>query len=523
MRGLQLEALMADHPVPWFDWCEEAFLKAEAEDKPIVLDLTAAWSQGGRIMDETVYRDPGVAEMLRRDYVAMRVDSDRRPDLNDRYNLGGWPTTAFLTPSGLLMGGTTMVSPDQMRQLLSQLRPGYAANKHRLAEEIARRDQKIAEVLESPVKGVVDLTIEIFRKTVRGIVATHDAAHGGFGEAPKQPLPASLRVVLQAWDETRGPDFGVVLSKTLDAMADRGLYDAAGGGWFHYAVNDSWGAARTEKLCEDNALLARLYLDAASAMDRPRYRDRALHALGWARRVLMDPDRGVFRSSQAGDDEGYARKGAHSPPVDPTVITTSSAAMAGAFLRAAQATGDETWAVSALLGLDWMLRECVRDGAVAHYHDGAPRLFVLARDPVALAGALLDAHEHTGEARWLEAADRMMEDVLRRFWSERENGLVDRAIDAAGRGDLARPRKNLQENSLAADAFGRLWRLTGEDRHRRCADKILRSYPDLLDGYGHATAEYALAADWLFREPSAVPRAPGALAPWKPRRIARNP
>ncbi len=515
---------MADTPVRWFEWSEEAFLKAEAEDKPIVLDLMAPWSYGCRVMDETVYRDPEVAELLARDYVAVRVDSERRPDLNDRYNLGGWPTTGFLTPSGLLMGGTTIVTRDQMKQLLVQLKSGYLLNKSRLAEEIARRDAKVEEVLESPLSGVADLTIEIFRKTVRGIAATHDSLHGGFGEAPKQPLPASLRVVLQAWFETQGPDFATVLLKTLDAMSERGMYDAVNGGFFHYATNNLWSVARTEKLCEDNAQLARLYLDAAGILGQPKYRAKALHALGWARDVLLDPARGVFAGSQAGDDEYYAleprkRTGKPAPAVDRTVFTTASAAMAGAFLRAAQVSGDEAWAEPALRGLDWLLRECVRDGAVAHYHDGAPRLFVLARDPIALAGALLDAHEHTGEARWFDAADRMMEDVLRRFWSEADGGLVDRAVDAPGRGDLAKRRRKLPESGLAADVFGRLWRLRGEDRQRRCAEKILRSYPDFLDGYGHATAEYALAADWIIREPVRRRRAPGALADWVPRRL----
>jgi uncharacterized protein YyaL (SSP411 family) len=518
---------MAAEPIPWFEWSEEAFLKAEAEDKPIVLDLMAAWSQGCRVMDETVYRDPEIAALMRRDYVGVRVDADRRPDLNERYNLGGWPTTAFLTPAGLLMGGTTIVTREQMKQLLVQLKHGYQANKDRLAEEIARRDEKIREVLEPEVKGVATLSIEIFRKTVRGIVATHDALHGGFGEAPKQPLPASLRVVLQAFHETRGPDFGQVLAKTMDAMAGRGMVDPVAGGFFHYATTNTWSAARTEKLCEDNAQLARLYLDAATVLERPAWRERAFQALAWARDTLLDPVRGTFAASQAGDDEYYGlaparRKEQPAPAVDRTVLVPASATMAVAFLRAAQVSGDDSWAEPALRGLDWIRRECVRDGAVAHYHDGAANQFALARAPIVLAGALLDAYEHDGRQDRLEAADRLMEDVLRRFWSEEHKGIVDRAVDAGGRADLALPRRLLPENSLAAEVFGRLWRHTGEERQRRCAERILLSFPDLMDSYGHVSAEYALAADWLFREPEAVVRAPGALAAWKPRRLVRG-
>ena len=511
--------------VRWFDWSEEAFRKAQSEDKPIVMDLTAPWSHGCRVMDAQTYGDPEIADLLNRDYVPLRVDCDRRPDINDRFNLGGWPTTAFLTPNAELLGGATFVARDQMKQLLIQLKVGYAVNRHRIAEEIARRDEKIREALEPQFSGVAQLTMEIFRKTVRGIVSTHDPMHGGFGKAPKFPLVPSLRVALQALHETQGPDFRHVLAKTLDAMADRGMYDHEQGGFFHYVTNDTWTMARFEKLAEENAPLIRLYLDAAIVMGAEKYQAKALHALAWAQAMLLDPHSGAFFGSQAADDDYYGapprdRAKRPVPAVDRTIFVPGSAAMAGTFLRATQVTGTAAFAETALRGIEWMLRECVRDGAVAHYHDGQPRLFVLARDPIALAAALLDAYEHTGTRKYLDTADTMMENVLRRFWSEAEKGIVDRAVDAIDRGDLSRLKKNLPENSGAAENFARLWRITGEERHKKCAEKILLSYPDFEDSYGHPTAEYALAADWIVRAPEEV--GPGELRSFVPRRKVKR-
>lgn len=513
--------------VRWFDWSDAAFRKAQAEDKPIVMDLTAPWSHGCRVMDRDVYQDPEIVELLNRDYVPMRIDCDRRPDINDRFNLGGWPTTAFLTPSGELLGGATYVARDQMKQLLVQLKVGYATNKSRIAEEIARRDEKIREALEPQFTGVAQLTMEVFRKTVRGIVATHDAMYGGFGKAPKFALVPSIRVALQALYETQGPDFRAVLTKTLDAMADRGMYDHEQGGWFHYVTNDTWTMARFEKLAEENAPLIRMYLDASLVMSQEKYKAKALHALGWVKARLLDPERGVFFGSQAADDDYYGafpaeRAKRPPPPVDRTVFTAGSAAMAGAFLRAAQITGDGELAATALRGLDWLLKEAVRDGAVAHYHDGEPRVMVLCRAPIALGSALLDAWDHTGEKRYLDAAETMTEDLLRRFWSDAERGIVDRAVDAIDRGDLSKLRKNLPENSVAAENFARLWRITGADRHKRCAEKILLSYPDFEDSYGHPTAEYALAADWLVRGPEEVEATPAGLKPFVARRKVKR-
>jgi len=518
---------VASDGVRWFEWSDAAFQKAQAEDKPIVLDLSAPWSHGCRVMDRETYGDAEVAALLNKDYVPVRVDCDRRPDINDRFNLGGWPTTAFLTPKGDLLGGATYVARDQMKQLLVQLKHGYAANKARIAEEIVRRDEKIREALKPQQTGVAQLTMEVFRKTLRGIVATHDALQGGFGKAPKFPLVPSLRVVLEAYEETQGPDFGQVLNKTLDAIANRGMYDHEQGGFFHYVTNDSWTMARFEKLGEDNAALIRLFLDASLVMGQDKHRAKALHALDWVKRTLLDTARGVFYGSQMADDDYYSanpkdRAKREAPPVDRTVYVPASSMMAATFLRASQVTGEAAWAETALRGLDWLLRECVRDGAVAHYHDGQARLFVLARDPIALASTLLDAWDHTGEKRYLDAAETMTEDVLRRFWSDSEKGIVDRATDAVDRGDLSLQRKNMPENAVAAENFARLWRITGADRHKRCAEKILLSYPDFEDSYGHPTAEYALAADWLVRPPGEVKPDPEALRPFVLRRVVRR-
>ena len=120
------------------------------------------------------------------------------------------------------------------------------------------------------------------------------------------------------------------------------------------------------------------------------------------------------------------------------------------------------------------------------------------------------------------ASQQMTEDLLRRFWSDAERGIVDRAVDALDRGDLSKLRKNMPENALAAENFARLWRITGADRHKRCAEKILLSYPDFEDSYGHPTAEYALAADWLVRAPEEVEATAEGLRPFVARRKVKR-
>ena len=278
-------------------------------------------------------------------------------------------------------------------------------------------------------------------------------------------------------------------------------------------TNDTWAIPRFEKMGEDNSGLITLYLDASLVTGEEKYRAKALHAAAWVRARLSDPDRGVFYGSQASDSDYYMtpvddRKRREPPPVDRTIFTPISSALASTFLRVTQVTGDPEPAALALRGLDFLSEHSIREGWVAHYydgydgkHDGEPRVFDLAHAPIALARALLDAFDHTGESRYLERAGTMMENVSRRFWSKEQNGLVDRASASGEIGELARPRKLFGENALAAGNFARLWRLTGDGGHRGESERILKGYPDLMDEYGLVSAEYALSADWLVQEP----------------------
>ena len=88
------------HEIAWMPWDAQTFARAAAQDRPILLSISAVWCHWCHVMDETTYSDPGVIETINRRFVPIRVDNDRRPDINARYNMGGWPTTAFLTPDG---------------------------------------------------------------------------------------------------------------------------------------------------------------------------------------------------------------------------------------------------------------------------------------------------------------------------------------------------------------------------------------------------------------------------------------
>ena len=107
------------HLIDWQPWGPAAFAKAQEEDKPVLLSISAVWCYWCHVMDETTYTDPDVQEIIRENFVAVRVDNDHRPDINSRYNVGGWPTTGFLTGHGGLIGGATYLPPDQLISMMA--------------------------------------------------------------------------------------------------------------------------------------------------------------------------------------------------------------------------------------------------------------------------------------------------------------------------------------------------------------------------------------------------------------------
>ena len=181
--------------VAWQPWSRAAFARAHAERKPVLLSISATWCGSCHEMDRTSYADPAIATLINERFVPIRVDADERPDIGERYNLGGWPTTAFLTPEGQILAGGTFVSADRMPGVLAQVADAFASHsfKSRRTPPLQRRAPSI--VLPGDVVSDTELSARVF--------ATFDGLHGGFGIEPKFPLTAPLHLALELWTTTR--------------------------------------------------------------------------------------------------------------------------------------------------------------------------------------------------------------------------------------------------------------------------------------------------------------------------------
>jgi uncharacterized protein len=303
------------NPVDWYPWGEEALAKARAEDKPIFLSIGYAACHWCHVMERESFEDEATAAQLDRDFVPIKVDREERPDLDQLYmgavvamtGQGGWPMSVFLTPEGRpFYGGTYFpAEPRQgmpsFRQVLEGVRRAWDEQRPEL-EQAANRlvaalvDQQRTEA----AAGLPD------RATLDGAVATLEAAfdpvRGGWGHAPKFPAPMTVEWLLRRW--LTGDARAIAMARrTLDRMADGGLFDQLGGGFHRYSTDGEWLVPHFEKMLYDNAQLARAYLHAWQATGDARYRDVTVATLDYVIRELTTAD-GAFAASQDADTEG---------------------------------------------------------------------------------------------------------------------------------------------------------------------------------------------------------------------------
>ena len=491
--------------VDWLSWGPEAFARAGAEGRPVLLSISASWCHGCAVMDTVSYRDPRVADLVAASFVPVRVDADRRPDINDRYNLDGWPTTALLTPSGEMLAGTTYLPADGLLAMLDEVSRAYAQDRaaldDRAAAMAARRRSRPATL---PRAADPDLSAPDW--LAEQVVHALDREHGGFGAEGKFLHVAALAAAVAHHRRSPSRALGEAVLRTLDALAASGIRDAVDGGFFRYAASREWTRPHTEKMLEDQAGMARLFLDASRVFDRPDYEAVARDTIAFVHRTLADPAAGRFFPSQAADEAYYQlssaalRRTLPPPSVDRTLVTDWTAQASAAWIAAGGVLGDATLSELGGRALDAAIVASYEPGrGLAHTVDAEAGVRGLLTDQAHASLALLDLHEATANPTWSMLAEELMRSAIRTLWDPREGGFFDRppgGPDAIGL--LAEPLKPLPANCAAATALARLARLTGDTELQRHALATLASQTATYRAMGLFGAPYALAVMAIF-------------------------
>lgn len=308
-----------DNPVDWYPWGEEAFEKAEKENKIIFLSIGYSTCHWCHIMERESFEDEKTAEVLNKDFVAIKVDREERPDLDTIYmafcqamtGSGGWPLNLFLTPkkvpfyAGTYFPKKSIYGQPAFVDLLNQVAKIWEEN----PAELFMHSEKARVAVASAFKprGEEALSGEIIRETYETLKSNYDEKYGGFSEKPKFPSPHQMLFLLRYYKAAGEMEALEMVKGQLEGMAKGGLMDHAGGGFARYSVDERWEIPHFEKMLYDNALIAESYIEAYAITKKDRFKNVSEELFHYIEREMTSPH-GAFYSAQDADSEGEEGK-----------------------------------------------------------------------------------------------------------------------------------------------------------------------------------------------------------------------
>ncbi len=307
----------ADDPVDWYPWGEAAFEKARREQKPVFLSIGYAGCHWCHVMARESFENEDVARILNRDYVAVKVDREERPDVDAVYmeactamnGSGGWPLTIIMTPQQRpFFAGTYLPRESRGRQMgLIPLLQTVAERWKRDRAGLEKAAGELTDYLRREAPAAAGgLDPELPRRAFLQLRDSFDKEYGGFGTAPKFPAPHDLLFLLDYAALSGEREARRMAEQTLQQMARGGVYDQIGGGFARYSTDREWLVPHFEKTLYDNALLALTYTEAWQEGRFALYRRVAEETLDYCLRELRAPGGGYYSGQDAdsGGEEG---------------------------------------------------------------------------------------------------------------------------------------------------------------------------------------------------------------------------
>ncbi len=313
----------ADNPVDWYPWGPEAFARAEAEDRPILLSVGYSACHWCHVMAHESFENPDIAAVMNRLFVNVKVDREERPDVDAVYmgavqalsGQGGWPMTVFLSPDGRPFFGGTYFPPADRQGM-----PGFVRIMEAVSDvwtnqrdDVADQTAKLHDAIESNTlrdrltAGTGDLQFAVLDRAYEAVREAFDPVDGGFGRAPKFPPSMTIDFLFRCHVRGDAPDALPMAVTTLDAMAAGGIYDHVGGGFARYSTDSVWLVPHFEKMLYDQALLVGAYVRGHLLTGSERYRAVVEETIEYVRRDLGHPDGGFFSAEDA-DSQGIEGK-----------------------------------------------------------------------------------------------------------------------------------------------------------------------------------------------------------------------
>ncbi len=472
----------AGNPVDWYPWSEAAFKIAREQHKPIFLSIgysTCHWCQ---VMEEESFSDPEIGALMNAHYVAIAVDREERPDIDNTYmsiaqtmiDGPGWPLNLILTPDGKPFFAATYLPKDRLRTILDRLAAMWAEQPEQITTRAALIMQEMgpASAADDSAFGAYSLTA-----AYRQLASRFDPKNGGFLPVPKFPDPHQLMFLLRYWRRSGDAKALEMVETTLRAMRRGRIFDQIGFGFHRYAIDAAWNVPHYEKMLSDQALLAMTYLEAYQATHQDEYARTAREIFTYVLRDLRSPQ-GAFYSAQDSDERYYTasdRSKLARPARDEKIIADWNGLMIASLAFGSVVLDDDAYAHAARRAAGFVLKNLRgTNGRLLHQTGRSAYL----DDYAFVTWGLLNLYEATGDEGTLQAAIDLQNDALRFY---RDGGVFHLTANDAER-LLVRPRQTLDGalpsgNSVELMNLVRLARMTAKPVYREAARGLLRTMP----------------------------------------------
>jgi uncharacterized protein YyaL (SSP411 family) len=461
-----LAAATAKTAIQWEEWSEEAFARAKRENRLILLDLEAVWCHWCHVMEETTYHDAKVAQVIGKHYIALKVDQDARPDLSRRYDEYGWPATVVFAPDGTeIVKRRGYIPPERMGRLLEAIVADPSPLKY--LDQASIETYSDTHLLPGPVR----------KELAQRFEKSHDFKLGGLDQEQK-------------YLDRDTVEYALVLARRGDAQARQiarqdlngalGLIDPAWGGVYQYSTDRDWKHPHFEKLLQIQADYLRAYALGYMILGDPAYLKAAKEIHRYVTGFLMSPE-GAFYVSQDADlvkgehsgeyfslDDASRRK-LGMPAIDKHLYAREQGWMVQALVQLYSATLDEQYLRQAQSATEWTVKNRVLpEGGFRHDERAAAGPYL--EDSLAMGRGLLALYSVTGDRQWLARAEDTARFVRKNFPTARGAGYAT----AADRGQVLKPKPQIDENIAAARFFNLAARYTGNPDYRADAERAMR-------------------------------------------------
>jgi uncharacterized protein len=484
-RAMMAEVPSRD-PIDWQPWSDKIFVQAAKEHRFVLLDLGAVWCHWCHVMEDITYRDPKVIALIKRRYIAVRVDQDARPDLSNRYEDYGWPATVVFNSDGSeIVKRQGYIPPKPMASMLQAIIDDPSPGPSIVAEPLLE---------QSGDTGLKPEQRDKLRKTLRD---NYDSKNRGWGTVQKFLDWDIIEFCLG--EGMRGDqELERMARETLDAQ--RQLIDPVWGGVYQYSTAGDWHHPHFEKIMQMQAENLRSYSQAYALWKDPAHLEATKRIRDYLRSFLTSPDGGFYTSQDADLIQGEHSAGYFAladgdrrkrglPRVDQHVYSRENGWAINALATLYSATGDESALVDAMRAAEWIAANRALPGG-GFRHDaqdaGGPYL----GDSIYMTRAFLKLYSVTGDRKWLRRAEEAAQFVDAKF-----KGDVGYIAFAQALGGKLKPKPQVDENAAVVRAFNLLQHYTGKELYGKAAQHALRylAAPAVGENHGYAVAGILLA------------------------------